>query len=102
MSSFRVRESAENDLFEIGLESREKWGDAQIERYIGLLVRAFHLLADMPELGKACDDIRPGWRRLPEGSHVIFYRIAEDGVVDIIRVLHSRMDPELHLDQEDD
>ncbi|MCG8434648.1 MAG: type II toxin-antitoxin system RelE/ParE family toxin, partial [Gammaproteobacteria bacterium] len=32
------------------------------------------LLAENPDIGKACDEIRDGYRKFPQGSHVIFYR----------------------------
>lgn len=102
MSAFRVRESAANDLYEIGLTSRENWGDAQVELYVAKLVHAFTLFAEMPLLGKACDELKPGWRRLHQGTHVIFYRLEPDGIVDIIRVLHERMQPDLHMTDVDD
>lgn len=73
-----------------------------MRRYLAKLDHAFHLLAEAPELGQACDDIRHGYRRLPQGSHVIFYRITPDGIVDIIRVLHERMQPDLHFAEEGD
>jgi toxin ParE1/3/4 len=31
--------------------------------------------------------------------HVIFYRLAGSGVVEIIRVLHERMEPQRHIEQ---
>lgn len=30
--------------------------------------------------------------------HVLYYRVAERGVIEIVRVLHERMDPSRHLD----
>ena len=30
--------------------------------------------------------------------HVLYYRIAKDGVIEILRVLHERMDPSRHVD----
>ncbi len=33
----------------------------------------------------------------PQGSHIIFYRLAAEGIVEIIRILHKRMLPEGHL-----
>ena len=50
----------------------------------------------MPSLGRACDDIRTGYRRYAEGSHTIFYREAGGGI-EIVRILHGRMDPDRHL-----
>jgi plasmid stabilization system protein ParE len=46
------------------------------------------------ELGKPCDEIRPGYRKFPQGSHLIFYRNGSDGVIEIIRILHGSMDHE--------
>ncbi len=35
-------------------------------------------------------------RSIPVESHIIFYRLNEN-LVEIIRVLHSRQDPERHI-----
>jgi hypothetical protein len=48
------------------------------------------LVAD-PHLGRDCSHIRDGYRKYASGSHVLFYRLADDGV-DIVRILHERMD----------
>jgi toxin ParE1/3/4 len=31
--------------------------------------------------------------------HVLYYRIAQEGVIEIVRVLHEKMDPSRHLDE---
>jgi len=31
--------------------------------------------------------------------HVLYYRIAQKGVIEIVRVLHERMEPSRHLDE---
>jgi toxin ParE1/3/4 len=102
MPSFRLRAAAVEDLFEIGLRSRDIWGDAQMQRYLAKLDHAFHLLADAPELGSRCADIHPEYRRLAQGSHVIFYQVTQDGTVDVVRILHERMLPDHHLTADDD
>jgi toxin ParE1/3/4 len=44
-------------------------------------------------------------RRSAEGAgvrkpvHVLYYRVAQEGVIEIVRVLHERMDPSRHLDE---
>jgi toxin ParE1/3/4 len=38
----------------------------------------------------------PGIRSLSAESHVIFYRVRE-GVIEIVRVLHGRQDPNRHI-----
>jgi toxin ParE1/3/4 len=32
-----------------------------------------------------------------EPVHVIFYRVAQPGIVDVVRVLHERMEPARHV-----
>jgi hypothetical protein len=31
--------------------------------------------------------------------HVLYYRVAQKGVIEIVRVLHERMEPSRHLDE---
>ncbi len=102
MATFKLRESAENDLVQIGIESREQFGHVQMQRYLTQLDGAFHVLAASPRIGRAIDDVRRGVRRFPQGSHLIFYRLTEAGDVDIIRILHASMDHEAHLDDGED
>jgi toxin ParE1/3/4 len=50
-----------------------------------------------PRIGRACDEIRPGYRKLAAGSHILFYRVSAGGIIDVGRVLHERMDVDRHL-----
>jgi toxin ParE1/3/4 len=61
------------------------------------------LLADNPALGRPCDEIRPGLRRMEQGKHVVFYREEQGGVL-ISPILHQRRLPEHQAidDDEDD
>jgi toxin ParE1/3/4 len=54
-------------------------------------------LADAPRRGKACNHIREGYRKHPAGSHVIFYRLINGGI-DVIRILHNRMEFDRHFE----
>ncbi|KXK47547.1 MAG: plasmid stabilization element ParE [Nitrosomonas europaea] len=75
----------------------KEWGKTQQIRYLTQLDRAFHELADKPGLGRACDDIREGYFKYGVGKHVIFYRHTGKDQIEIIRILHGRMDIEQHL-----
>jgi toxin ParE1/3/4 len=66
--------------------------------YLARLDACFHLLAREPHRGRVCDDIRPGYRKYHVGRHLIFYRESPEGV-EVIRILHDRMDIEAHLDE---
>lgn len=46
-------------------------------------------------MGRACDEIRSGLRRMKCLQRVIFYLQEADGIL-VSRVLHQRMLPRLH------
>jgi plasmid stabilization system protein ParE len=52
----------------------ETWGEDQAVRYIDDMEEICQRLAENALLGRACDYIRPGLRRMESGRHVIFYR----------------------------
>ena len=51
-----------------------------------------------PHIGRERPEIKSGYRSLAEGKHVIFYRVG-DGGIDILRILHGRMDIEHRMGQ---
>ena len=90
MARFRLSRLAESDLLDIGLYTYRKWGVAQTDRYISELEDCCRLLADRPTLGRPCNKIRSGLRRMECGKHVVFFREEPGGVL-ISRILHRRM-----------
>jgi toxin ParE1/3/4 len=99
MPGYRLLRRARGDLLDIASYTAERWDEQQAERYVTGLFSAFQRLVQLPEVRRPYRDIPPYWRALA-GSHAIFYRIAEDGELLIVRVLHARMLPELHLADE--
>jgi toxin ParE1/3/4 len=59
--------------------------------------KAFYDIAIMPEKGRNCDYIRLGYRKYGVGKHLIFYRQADNNSIEIVRILHGRMDVEQRL-----
>jgi toxin ParE1/3/4 len=93
---YRLSPEARADLEDIWLYTAERWSLEQADRYHNRLIDALEALADTPARGVAADHIRPGYRRLRAGSHVVFYLPLREGI-EIIRILHSRMDFGHHL-----
>jgi toxin ParE1/3/4 len=93
---FVLSPRAQSDLDEIWNYSRKTWGLEQAELYITLLGDAVMAAAENPARGRPCDDIRAGYRKLAAGSHVIFYRVVKSDI-DVVRILHQRMDFARHL-----
>lgn len=97
MPNFKLSRKAKADLKSIALYTEREWGLDQRNHYIFQFDQCFHLLCGNPNLGQSCDEISTDYRQYPQGSHMIFYRLATDGVVEIIRILHKCMLPEGHL-----
>ena len=93
MAAFRFSRRAEADLLSIGAYTLRTWGEDQTIRYMNDLEACCQMLADNPSLGRACDDVRPGLRRMERGRHVVFYREDAGGIL-VSRILHQRMLPE--------
>jgi toxin ParE1/3/4 len=96
MAAFKLSKAAVNDLLAIGRYTLERWGEPQAVRYLSQLDACFHRIAKNPESGLPCDDLRPGYRRVLEGRHLLFYRVVRKRV-QVIRILHERMLPLRHL-----
>ena len=101
MATFTLREAAKRDLKRIAVYTAQRWGAEQRNRYLTQIDAAFHQLAHNPETGTRCDYIREGYRKFPVSSHVIFYKVDNDGAVEIIRILHKRMDVTRTLPKEE-
>ena len=100
MAAFRFSRRAEADLLSIGAYTLRSWGTDQAVRYIDDLEACCQTLADNPALGRTCDDIRPGLRRMESGRHIVFYRHETGGIL-VSRILHQRMLPERHVIDDD-
>jgi toxin ParE1/3/4 len=87
---------AQADLEEIWQYTAKRWTIEQAETYVRQLAGHFVLLARHPEIGMSCNEIRPGYYKFPAGSHILFYRII-NGDINIVRILHERMDFVRHL-----
>jgi toxin ParE1/3/4 len=87
---------AQKDIDDIWEYTVEHWNVRQAEIYLRQIRRAIETVAAEPNIARACDDIRPGYWKYPAGSHVMFFRITDKGI-NVVRILHSRMDFERHL-----
>ena len=113
MARFRLARPAQIDLANILATSAERWGAEGRRRYASILASAMRQVAADPEgpLTRKRSELRSGLRsfhvRHARGSaeaapvrrpvHVLYYRVAEPGVIEIVRVLHERMEPSRHL-----
>ena len=88
---YRITVAARADLLDIGRYTQKRWGVEQWRKYLAHLQTAFSRVAEHPQLGTPCPEIRRGYLQLFVARHRVFYRLGDDGVVEIIRVLHQSM-----------
>lgn len=87
---------AQSDLDEIWDHAAHRWGIDQAEAYTRQLWQNIEAVASNPTIGRPCPEVKAGYHKFRSGSHVLFFRMLGDGI-DVVRILHSRMDFKLHL-----
>lgn len=96
MSRYRLTPAAQRDLSSIWDVTAEHWDVRQAKTYVLEIRAAIERVAADPDRGRACDELRAGYQRYSIGSHLIFYGSSDQGV-DVIRILHQRMEPTRHV-----
>ena len=64
----------------------------QADRYYDLIIGEIEFIADNYLIGKSAEQTRKDYRVTKIKSHLIFYKKAENETVEIVRILHQRMD----------
>jgi len=101
----RLGAAAELDFANIVKWTAENFGARQSRVYQTTLVQAIGELAEGPDVAgsKSREEIMPGLRTVHvarygrRGSHFLMYRVAPKVTIEIVRILHDRMDLQRHL-----
>ncbi len=97
---YRLSNKAEQDLENIWLYTFENWSLEQADRYTNNILDEIEYISYNPLPGKDYSHIRKGYKCVKVKSHIIFYRLREqEGIIEIIRVLHQRMDMDDRLSE---
>lgn len=97
---YKISAQASEDIENIWLYTFENWSVEQADRYINLIFDEIEYLADNPKGGRDCSGFRKNYRCSTVKSHIIFYRVVDkQSAIEIIRVLHQRMDIESRLSE---
>ncbi len=92
---FRPR--AVRDIEEIWAYTHDRWGVDQAERYVRMVRDTCAALARGDATGADASVVSPGYSRIRAGRHVVFFRALPNGPIEIVRILHERMDFPAHL-----
>lgn len=96
MAEYRLSPKAQRDLEAIFDYTVEQWGLSQALRYTDLIEATLAKLAEAPQQSQDSIFIRLGYRRRRVEQHTIYFRPTSYGI-EIIRILHQRMDSTRHL-----
>lgn len=94
----RVSQAAAVDLEGIWSYTVEHWSVEQADAYVNGILDALDDIVRAPAIGKDFGHVREGYFGLKVVAHIVFYRLdSNTKAVEIIRVLHGRMDLENRL-----
>jgi toxin ParE1/3/4 len=86
------RQEAINDLSDIWEYTLRKWSEKQADYYYETLRFSCSEIGKNPKIGRDYSGISKNLFGLKSGRHIIFYHKASDDKIEIIRILHERMD----------
>ena len=97
--SYRISKKAVEDLENIWTYTLHKWSIEQADRYYNLIINEIEFITKNVMAGKSMDHIKTGYRASIVKSHLIFYRKSQGNQIEVIRVLHQRMDVENRINE---
>lgn len=89
--SFRLTKEALLDLDQIWIYTLQNWSKKQADRYYDVLLEEISYISKYPTIGTPIVHLRTSYRLTKVKSHIIFYRTLTDNKVEIVRILHQRM-----------
>ena len=97
MTMYIISEEAIDDINNIWLYTAENWSREQADRYYNLILDEIEYIANNFEFARDFSKIRKNYRYSKIKSHLIFFKKNSDECIEVIRVLHEKMDIENRL-----
>ena len=92
MAKYHLTNKAVEDLSEIWEYTYDEWSEKQANKYYKFLLESCQELANYPNFGKQYEDVQQNLLGFKSNHHIIFFRIISSKEIEIIRILHERMD----------
>lgn len=99
MAKFLLTNKAVEDLSNIWEYTNETWSELQADKYYRLLIDTCQEIANSPQIGKFYKEIENDIFGFRVGRHIIFYRTMQPKEIEVLRILHERMDLKNKLDE---
>ena len=92
MAEYKLTNKAVEDLSKIWDYTFEVWSEKQADKYYDGLISICQEIAENPDLGKNYEGISAQLFGMEANRHIIFYRTESKNHIEIIRILHERME----------
>ena len=92
MAEYKLTNKAVEDLSNIWDYTVKFWSEKQADKYYNELIFACQETAENPEHGRSYEEISDQLLGTKINQHIIFFRKLNDECIEIIRILHQRMD----------
>lgn len=92
MAEVVLRQEAINDLSDIWNYTLQEWSEHQADKYYSKIKFACLEIGNSPSIGKIYSGISKRLLGLKSGKHIIFYHLISEDEIEVIRILHERMD----------
>lgn len=99
MAKVILRQEAIDDLNDIWIYTIDEWTEKQADKYYSAIEFACTQIGKNPELGKEYHGITKNLLGLRTGKHIIFYQVISKDRIEVVRILHERMDLKNRLDE---
>ena len=99
MPNYSLSNKAVEDLSVIWDYTFEVWSEKQADKYYFELLNDCQELANNQSLGKNYYEINIEIFGYKSGQHLIFYRKLNVNEIEIVRILHSKMDLKNRIDE---
>ena len=97
MSAFIISEKALEDINNIWIYTAENWSVEQADRYYNLIMDEIEYIVRNFDMARDFGKIRKLYRYSKVKSHLIFFKNDKTNEIEVVRVLHERMDIENRL-----
>ncbi|MBN8566225.1 MAG: type II toxin-antitoxin system RelE/ParE family toxin [Flavobacteriales bacterium] len=99
MSNYIISKKALEDIDAIWVYTAENWSVEQANRYYNLIFDEIEYIAQNFMMAKDFGLIRKAYRYSKVKSHLVFFKKNKLNEIEVIRVLHEKMDIESRLNE---
>lgn len=92
MAKVILRQKAIDDLNDIWDYTYDQWSENQADKYYKTLKLACKEIGEIPDLGRKYIEISRDLLGFKSGKHIIFYHLISKNEIEVVRIIHERMD----------